>query len=69
VDVGGGEITHKTPQSNWQQMGLNFTIFGWKVIKALFRSENDIKNQFYSILRRGLRQINQFIRKQLKRYK
>ena len=50
-------------------MGLNFTIFGWKVNKALFRSENDIKNQFYSILRRGLRQINQFIRKQLKRFK
>ena len=50
-------------------MGLNFTIFGWKVKITLFRSENDIKNQFYSVLRRGLRQINQFIRKQLKRFK
>lgn len=33
------------------------------------RSENDIKNQFYSVLRRGLRRINLTIRRQLKRYK
>lgn len=69
MDVGRGEITHKTPQPNWQQMGLNIPIFGWQVSVPLNRSENDIKNQFYSILRRGLRQINQFIRKQLKRFK
>jgi len=69
MDVRRGEITDKTPQPNWQQMGLNFQICGWQVNILLNRSENDIKNQFYSILRRGLRQINQFIRKQLKRFK
>lgn len=33
------------------------------------RSENCVKNKFYSILRRGLRHINQAIKNKLKRYK
>lgn len=43
-------------------MGNNCGKFKWKVIINLeFRTDNYVKNHFYSKLRRALRKMNKFI--------
>lgn len=51
------------------QMVINYLIFTWKVIFDLLRTFNDIKNHFYSMLRKGLRRINKFLKKHKIQYK
>lgn len=52
-------------------MGNNFPKDDWKVkILFLFRSDNCIKNHFYSRLRKGLKKMNQVAEESLeKRFK
>jgi hypothetical protein len=52
-------------------MGNNFPKDEWKVkILFLFRSDNCIKNHFYSRLRKGLKKMNQVAEESLeKRFK
>lgn len=52
-------------------MGNNFPKDEWKVkIPFLFRSDNCIKNHFYSRLRKGLKKMNQVAEESLeKRFK
>lgn len=38
-------------------MDINRSTFGGKVNSYLFRTDNAVKNQFYSTLRKGLRRI------------
>ena len=47
-------------------MGNNWTTFGWQVILQLFRSDNSVKNSFYSLLRKALKKINTVIQQQYK---
>ena len=42
-------------------MEVNFKVFAWKVQHQPFRTDNDIKNKFYSTLRRSLRRLNKLI--------
>lgn len=39
-------------------MGYHRTQNGWNVFFPTFRSDNSIKNHFYSLLRRSLRKLN-----------
>ena len=55
-------------------MGNNFKKNGWKVkISLICRSDNCIKNHFYSRLRKGLKKMNQvaeeFLEKRFKEIK
>jgi len=50
-------------------MGRDLPLHPWPVLPLLPSSENCVKNQFYSILRRGLRKLNTIIKSRLKRYK
>jgi hypothetical protein len=69
VDGRGGAGARPAPRTTRQPLGRTLPLPPRQVPNRPRRSENDIKNQFYSILRRGLRQINAVIRRQLKRYK
>jgi len=39
-------------------MGLDLQMSAWQVQTVIFRSENSIKNRFYSCLRKLVRKIN-----------
>ena len=42
-------------------MERNFKTSHWQVLSPLFRTDNAIKNHFYSTLRRSLRRLNKFL--------
>jgi hypothetical protein len=42
-------------------MERNFKTLGRQVLLTLFRTDNAIKNHFYSTLRRSLRRLNKFL--------
>jgi hypothetical protein len=48
-------------------MGINFKQTPWKVITVLFRTDNCVKNHFYSKLRKSLRKLNKKTQKYLKK--
>lgn len=48
-------------------MGIDFKPSSWSVIEKIYRTDNCVKNHFYSKLRKGLRTLNKKIHKNLKK--
>lgn len=69
VDTSVGEPAAGTPQLPRQLLGRDHPHPQGQVRPLPLRSENSVKNQFYSILRRGLRKVNKVIRERLKRFR
>ena len=49
-------------------MGYNRLQIRWKVLYNSYRSDNSVKNHFYSMLRKSLRKINKVIQDEFCKY-
>jgi hypothetical protein len=61
VGEGGGGTAAATTQTVWQQVDGYFRAHAGKVASDLFRTDNSIKNYFYSTIRRSLRRMGKLI--------
>jgi hypothetical protein len=57
----GGRTTFRPPQTARQPLERHLASLHRQVLNLISRTDNDIKNHFYSTLRRSLRRLNKIL--------